>query len=302
MMRIETSSPPWQVLELLARRLDPPTLATAACVCKSWSISMSADHLWRPFCSDAYPSLFNLHFSVSPAVPYSKLFSLGRAADKRRLRKPPKPQVSMNDLVFAIDVVLNTSRDSIATVVEPGSRLRRDRNGIFRFDIEVGCGRGGGTVAFDAVDSLRITWNVVLDGFKGVFTVMDCEGKGSFVLGLEGWFSKELPASVGWCSSGSGGGASGLVADLRLVMREEGVGGGGGGRMVVEKIRVGMLSVVSWRYVCVDDALSQQLILPNTFINSQKSNSHHKQPTQTAGQNSRAKQSIAKHPQYEGIN
>ncbi|KAL6539782.1 hypothetical protein OROHE_011553 [Orobanche hederae] len=266
MIRVETSSPPpWQVLELLARCLDPRTLATAACVCKSWSISMSSDHLWRPFCSDAYPSLSNLHFAISPAVPYSKLFSLGRAADKRRLRKPPKPLISINDLIFAVEVVLNTNRDSIATVVEPGSRLRPDRNGIFRFDIEVGGGHGDGTVAFDAVDSLRITWNVVLGGFKGVFTVMDCEGKGSFVLGLEGWFSKELPASAGWCSSGSGGGASGMVADLRLGMREEGCsGGGGGGRMVVEKISVGMLSVVSWRYVCVDDALRylQYFLLP----------------------------------------
>lgn len=136
-------------------------------------------------------------------------------------------------------------------MVVPGGRLNLDKNGVFRFDIDV---EGGGDVAFDELDSLRITWNVVLEGFKGVFTMMDCWGKGSFILGLEGWFSKELP-SARCCS---GGAASGLVADLRLGLRES------GGRVVVEKMGVGVLSIVSWRYVCLDDALRylQHFLLP----------------------------------------
>ncbi|KAL3625566.1 hypothetical protein CASFOL_031020 [Castilleja foliolosa] len=254
--KIESSSPPpWQVLELVTHRLDPQTLAAAACVCKSWWSSMSADHIWKPFCSAAYPALSNLHAASTPAVTYSKLFSLGRAADQRRHKKPPEPHLSMNDLTFAMDIVQNGNNSHVVTIVKPGARLKPDRNGTFRFEVEV-----DETVAFEAVDKLRVTWNVVLGGFRSVFTMMDCEGKGSFVLGLEGWFSKELPAAAGCCSGGESGG---MVADLRLGMREK--EGEGGRRMVaVEKICVGVLSVMSWRYMAVDDVLRylQCFLLP----------------------------------------
>ncbi|KAH6828703.1 hypothetical protein C2S53_018052 [Perilla frutescens var. hirtella] len=249
---VKKCSPPWQVLDLVAHRLDAQTLATAACVCKSWCISMSADDLWQPICAATYPSLANLRPAAAPTpVPYCKLYGLGRAAEKRRLKSPPEPQLSMHDLVFAVDV--QNGRGCVATVINPGGEIKLDKNGIFRFDMDV---ESGNLVAFEELDSLRITWNVVLQGFEGVFTMMDCRGKGSFVLGLEGWFSKELPPP-GCCS---GGGASGLVADLRLGLRE-----GGGGKAVVEKLSVGMLSIVSWRYVCVDDALRylQHFLLPN---------------------------------------
>ncbi|XP_057770396.1 probable F-box protein At5g04010 [Salvia miltiorrhiza] len=243
-------SPPWQVLDLVAHRLDAETLATAACVCKSWSTAMSADHLWQPICSAVYPSLSNLH--PTGVVPYRRLYALGRAAEKRRLRSPPKPTLSMRDLVFAVDV--HNGRGCVATVVSPGGGLQPNKgSGVFQFDIGVD---GGNMVAFEELDSLRITWNVVLQGLKGVFTMMDCRGKGSFVLGLEGWFSKELPPP-GCCS---GGAASGLVADLRLGLRESVAG-----KVVVEKISVGVLSIVSWRYVCIDDALRylQHFLLPS---------------------------------------
>ncbi|KAL0428504.1 UNVERIFIED_CONTAM: hypothetical protein Slati_3025200 [Sesamum latifolium] len=101
--------------------------------------------------------------------------------DKRRVQKPLKPHLSLHDLFFAVDV--QTSRESVVTVVKPGGELKLDKNGVFRFDIEVESEK---LVGFEALDSLRITWNVVLEGFKGVFTMMDCKGKGSFVLGLEG--------------------------------------------------------------------------------------------------------------------
>ncbi|KAL9150795.1 hypothetical protein ABFS82_11G012000 [Erythranthe guttata] len=249
----EGSSPPWQVLNLVADHLDPETLATASCVCKSWSVSMSSDHLWHPICSATYPSLSNLRRA---AVPYRKLYSLGRAAEKRRLQKPPKPRLSMADFAFAVDI--QNSRGSVATVLKPGAQLKLDKSGVFRFDIDVES--GDQAAAFDELDSLRITWNVVLQGFDGVFTVMDCncKGKGSFILGLEGWFSKELPAA-GCCSSGA---ASGLVADLRLGLRESAAG-----KVVAEKMSVGLLSIVSWRYVCVDDALRylQHFLLPCNY-------------------------------------
>ncbi|KAL8459978.1 hypothetical protein ACS0TY_031765 [Phlomoides rotata] len=244
-------SPPWQALDIVSDRLDPETLATASCVSKSWSISFSADHLWQPICSATFPSLTNLR---SAAVSYRKLYSLGRAAEKRRRQKPTKPHLSMHDLLFAFDI--QKGRDTVATIIAPGRDLEPDRNGMFQFDIVVG---GDNLVGFEEVDDLRITWNVVLGGFEGVFRMMDCSGKGSFVLGLEGWFSKELP-SPGCCC---GAAASGMVADLRLGMRGE------EGKVVVERMSVGVMSIVSWRYVCVDDGLRylQHFLLPcNTLL------------------------------------
>jgi hypothetical protein len=41
---------------------------------------------------------------------------------------------------------------------------------------------------------VKVTWNVVVKGWRGVFTLMDCVGKMGFVAGGEEWFSQELPA------------------------------------------------------------------------------------------------------------
>ncbi|KAJ8565104.1 hypothetical protein K7X08_001564 [Anisodus acutangulus] len=106
--------------------------------------------------------------------------------------------------------------------------------------------KNGDLGPFDTLGDLRVTWDVILEGYKGVFNVMNCKGKGRFVLGLEGWFSEELPPP-GCCSSDT---VSGLVADLRLGLKVE------DGRAMVEKTSAGILSIVSWRYLFVEDALS----------------------------------------------
>ncbi|XP_060186450.1 uncharacterized protein LOC132615870 isoform X3 [Lycium barbarum] len=113
--------------------------------------------------------------------------------------------------------------------------------------------KNGDLGPFDTLGDLRVTWDVILDGYKGVFSVMNCKGKGRFVLGLEGWFLEELP-TPGCCSSDT---VSGLVADLRLGLKVE------DGRAMVEKISAGILSIVSWRYLFVEDALSD---LPWTTV------------------------------------
>ncbi|KAM7524464.1 hypothetical protein LguiA_014366 [Lonicera macranthoides] len=82
-------------------------------------------------------------------------------------------------------------------------------------------------------EELRVVWNVVLVGFGGVFSMMNCKGKGRVGLGGGGWFSEELPSSA-CCFSG---GKSGLSSDLRVRLGEV-----GGGKVLVEKV-----SVVSWR-------------------------------------------------------
>lgn len=113
---------------------------------------------------------------------------------------------------------------------------------MFQFDIDV---HADSLVAIGALDELRITWNVVLEDLGGVFSMMDCRGKGSFVLGLEGWFSEELPPP-GCCSSAV---PSGLAADVRLGLRER------CGKVLIEKVSVGVLSIISWRYMRIDDVL-----------------------------------------------
>ncbi|XP_075507722.1 putative F-box protein At5g04010 [Primulina tabacum] len=246
------SSPPWQILDLVAHFLDPKSLATSVCVCKSWAIFMSSDHLWQPFFSEHYPSLSNLPAAAAESTSYHKLYSLGHAAEKRRLQPPPKPDLSLQHLIFSIDI--RNHKESILTLVKPGGEVNLDNNGnIFRFDIDVESKKSMG---FEALNGLKITWNVVLKGFRSVFTMMDCEGKGSFIMGLEGWFSKELP-SAGCCS----GGASGLVVELRLGLRES------RGKVVMEKMSVGVLSIVSWRYVGVNEVLRylQHFLLPSNL-------------------------------------
>lgn len=256
-------SPPWQVLVLIANHLDAKTLATASCVSKSWSICMSSDHLWQPICAEFYPSLFNLRKS-NAALSYHKLYALGHVSEKRRLQMqtPLKPRIRLEDILFSVDIY--SGKTCLLTTVKPGGELVVDRNSVFRFDINFGNdvvennnNNLGGNTSVEELGNMRITWNVVLTpGYKSAFTMMDCKGKGNFVLGLEGWFSKELPSSAGCCSSSA---ASGLVADLRLGMREK------DGKLMVEKISVGVLNIVSWRYVCIDDALRylQHFLLPH---------------------------------------
>lgn len=105
--------------------------------------------------------------------------------------------------------------------------------------------KNGDLGSFDTLGDVIIMWDVILEGYRGVFNVMNCKGKGRFVLGLEGWFSEELPPP-GCCSIET---VSGLVADLRLGLKLE------DGKAMVENISAGILSIISWRYLFVEDAL-----------------------------------------------
>lgn len=249
-----TVSPPWEVIVLVAHRLDAKSLAVASCVCKSWSISTSSDHLWKPICRTHFPSISNLHFITDFTVPYRRLYAIGHAAATRRVQTPCKPRLSLGSLIFTIDILTKNSR--ILTLAKPCEELLVDPNGVFKFEIDVNdeC-----SSAFEALDDVKITWNVILRGWKGVFTMMDCEGKVSFSPGSEGWFSEELP-SPGCCSSAAA--ASGTVADLKMGFcgRTE----SGGGKLKASKLSAGILSIVNWRYVSVDDGLRylQHFLLP----------------------------------------
>ncbi|KAL5067147.1 hypothetical protein RYX36_018034 [Vicia faba] len=107
-MEKETSSATlsWEVLILVAHHLDPKTLAIASCVSKSWLHSMSSDELWKPIVTDHFPSLSTLPSTVS----YYRLFALGHCAALRRRQIPPKPTLSLSDLVFGISIT--SKRDS----------------------------------------------------------------------------------------------------------------------------------------------------------------------------------------------
>ncbi|KAL3715754.1 hypothetical protein ACJRO7_007493 [Eucalyptus globulus] len=234
--------PPWEVVLLVSHLLDPRTLAVASCVCKSWRASMSSDNLWKPACASLFPSLSALQ-STDPALPYHRIYALGLAASRCRARSPAKPRLSLDDLVFVVDV---RSEDlPITTVSKPGDEIAPDPNGLFRFELgaDEEC-----SLAMEIMDPVRITWIVALRGWKAVFIMMECDGRASFIPGAEGWFSQELPLA-GCCSSAT---ASGLVADMKLGFCSRGVAGG---KIRVESASVGILSMGSWRYASMEDGL-----------------------------------------------
>ncbi|XP_020210593.1 probable F-box protein At5g04010 [Cajanus cajan] len=245
-------SPSWETLILVATYLDPKTLAIASCVSKSWFSSMSSDNIWRPILATHFPSLATLP-SAAADVAHRRLFAMGHAAATHRLRRPLKPGLSLSDLVFAVSI--STREGEVASSVRPGNMLTADVSslGVFRYSM-----RCDGAVLREGVEEeVRVTWNVVLRGWRGVFTMMEREGKVGFVAGGEGWFSQELPAP-GCCS---GAVKSSVAVDLKVVVGEEKSGDG----VRVEEVSVGIMSVVDWRYVGVEDGLRylQHFLLPN---------------------------------------
>ncbi|KAJ7976717.1 F-box protein [Quillaja saponaria] len=237
--------PSWEVLVILSQYLDPKTLALASCVSKSWSDSMSSDHLWKPIFTSHFPSLSTLQLT-NPTVPYRRLFAIGRAAAKRRQQTPSKPHISLDNLIFA--VTISTTKSHVVTVAKPGDELLVDpHNGVFRFDVDV---REESGLVNEGLKEVKISWNVIIKGWRGVFTMMDCDGTMSFAAGAEGWFSEELPMP-GCCSNA---GATGIVADLKLGL-SDGKQNYRDGKVRVNKLSVGILSIVDWRYVSVEDGL-----------------------------------------------
>lgn len=253
-LRNQGSPPSWEVLLLVGNHLDPRTLAVASCVSKSWSYAMSLDLLWKPLCTAHFPSISALKIT-NTSISYRRLYSIGNASAKQRSRLPPKPRISIDSLIFFIHLSAKNGGETIATVAKPANEAIADANGMFKFDIDVEKGHS------KAVEEVRVTWNVVMRGWEGVFTMMDLEGKLKVVSSLAGeigWFSEELP-SPRCCFWGGG---SGVVADFKLGFGRGGSGGGGG--IEVEKVSVGMLSTVSWRYLGMEDGLKylQHFLLP----------------------------------------
>ncbi|GMN55457.1 hypothetical protein TIFTF001_024580 [Ficus carica] len=247
------SSPPWEVLVLVSQYLDLKTLAMASCVCKSWSVSMSSDHLWRPIFTSHFPSLSSI-LSLSSSVSFHRLFAVAHTAAVRRRHTPSEPDLSLSDLIFTLTIT--TGSDTIVSLAKPADELSPDPNGVFKFDVSVDGELGLSAAAAAEEVKVKVAWNVVLKGWRAVFAMMDCDGKMRFAPGDEGWFSAELPPP-GCCVGAAG---SGIVADLKMGFGgrwESGVagGGGGGGKVRVEKVSVGILSVVNWRYVTVEDGL-----------------------------------------------
>ncbi|KAM5558610.1 putative F-box protein [Rosa sericea] len=227
---------PWQVFDLVSHHLDPKTLAIACCVCKSWFSCISSDHIWKPICTTHFPSLSNLKLT-KPAIPYYRLYAMASAAAKRRFQTPSKPCLALDNLIFTVNVF---NHKNVLCLEKPGDELVVDSSGVFKFDIAVD------NYKFEAValESVRVTWNVVLKGWKGVFNMLECQGK----KGVDWWFWEELPLP-GCCS---GLVDSGVVADLRLEFTDS-KNNVDVGR--INKVSVGMLSTVNLRYVSVDAAL-----------------------------------------------
>lgn len=204
---------------------------------------MSSDHLWKPIVTTHFPSLSTL--PLAAVVSYRHLFAVGHSAATRRRNMPSKPTLSLADLIFTVSISTRGNSRVVAAAAKPGDTLVADPPGVFRFGFGCDAAKSEGLLVEDQV-KVKVTWNVVVNGWRGVFTMMECEGKVGFVLGGgEGWFTEELPAP-GCCSKAVAGS---LVAELRV-----GMGGGtGDGKKV--SLSVGIMSVVDWRYLGVEDGL-----------------------------------------------
>ncbi|OVA11684.1 hypothetical protein BVC80_8979g38 [Macleaya cordata] len=296
-----TPPPPWEVVVLVSQYLDSKTLTIASCVCKSWFISMSSDQLWKPLCFTHYPSLSSLYHhhhynypttttttTTATTLSYRRLYALGHISSKlRRLRNPSIPRISLNHLIFAVDI-FNGNSDHIFTLGKAGDDLIRfNNNGVFHFDVDVDFDDDdddvsrSSTVEMWSGEMMRVTWSIVMKGWRGVFMVMDCTGSGGMSVGGGGerWFSEELPSSPGCCCCCSSNYSkncerSGLVAELGLGFSSidgNTTTGSEGEEEVkmrrVEKVRMGVLSVGSWRYTSLNDALLyfQHFLLPSNL-------------------------------------
>ncbi|XP_043725750.1 probable F-box protein At5g04010 [Telopea speciosissima] len=218
----------------------------ASCVCKSWSIFMSSDHLWKPICFTHYPSLSSLSLT-DPTISYCRLYALAHQSTKRRYPSPPR--ISLDDLVFAVDIFDGNSHS--LSLANAGKDLDIHRHGVFRFEVDVQTGDVG---AFELSTEMKVTWTIILKGWKGIFSMMECKGKGRLVSGCEQWFMEDLPAP-GCCLNA---GASGLAAEL-------GLGFSDGTKIRVEKVSMGIMNVGSCRYFSVDEDLRylQHFLLPD---------------------------------------
>ncbi|KAL6185775.1 hypothetical protein ACLB2K_041902 [Fragaria x ananassa] len=197
---------------------------------------------WEPICTTHFPSLsYNLKL-INPSLPYYRLYAMASDAAKRRSQTPSKPSLALNDLIFTVNVFSHNK--VLFSLEKPGDELVVDGNGVFKFDIDVD------NYELEAVasESVRITWNVVLKGWRGVFNMMEsCKGK----RGVDDWwFSEELPLP-GCCSSLVD---SGVVAELRLVLTDESKMGGNNVDHVarINKVSVGMFNTAKLRYVGVE--------------------------------------------------
>lgn len=227
-------SPSYELLVLVSEYLDPKTLAIASCICKSWFQSLSSDFIWEPICTKDFPSITHFSLTGPTTVSYHRLYAIGYAANKRRFRTPPKPKLSVEDLVFSINIFNTKSQKNMVCMVKPVKELVYDPNGVFKFEFSV---KEDLLKEEDKQCGIKIVWNVILNGWRGVFTMMDCEGKV-----VQEWFSDELP--LPGCSSSIVGGC--ILADFKL---------GVCSRNFERVISLGIMSSVSWRYLTMDDGL-----------------------------------------------
>ncbi|KAK9149005.1 hypothetical protein Scep_007762 [Stephania cephalantha] len=251
-----SSDPLWDLIfHLVFPRLDPKTLARAACVSKSWQTAASSDLIWAPICLSQYPSLSSLMIlPMSTTNSYHRLYSLAYTSSHRHRHRPNPhhPSISLHHLAFAIDVSSSSSSSVILMTLAVDGRRLTSRDGVFHFEIDVESGGGCDE------EEVRVRWSVVLKEWRGVFVVMDYVGKGMRGGGRR-WFTEEVPSPPeSGCTCGGGGGGGGLVGEVELVLGE---------RRKVERVRVGLMrSVACWRYVSVDDGLSylQRFLLPSS--------------------------------------
>ncbi|CAK7338654.1 unnamed protein product [Dovyalis caffra] len=238
----ESHSSSWELLSLVAHHLDPKTLAIASCVSKSWLDSFSSEDIWQPICSAEYPSAYSLK-DIGPTVPYHRLYAIAyTAASKLQLRKPVKPDLSPNDLLFIINAKTKEP-STLFTLSKPCNEFEVDTNGIFKFAINIDF---ESSLKKEGIEGITVTWNIVLKGWRGIFNMMDyCNGKVSFVPEAEELFPRRFQENISDEDSKD---------DSKFIRKG--------------KLSVAMMNTKDLRYLSMDDALRhlQHFLLPPVML------------------------------------
>ncbi|KAG6779016.1 hypothetical protein POTOM_015380 [Populus tomentosa] len=210
-------------------------------------------------------------YSPSPSPSWELLFLVAQYLDPKSLATASCVSKSWSESFSFEDIwrpICSAHYPSVYNLklVDPAlvTAFTVDSNGIFRFAVDIDL---ESSLKKEAIREIKVTWNVVLRGWKAVFIMMEsCGGKASLVPEAEDLFSKELPLP-GCCSNMVT--ASSLVAELKLGFcsenctdEEEGIEDDG--KFKRGKLSLAIMNTKHWRYLSMDDALRhlQHFLLP----------------------------------------
>lgn len=250
-MAMDDRTEGWHMLLQVFGMLDGKSLAMAASVSHLWSQVATQEDLWKDLCLAKWPSLDSQAgvSVVNEAGSYRQLYVL-RYQAQRGCFGHVKPWLSMDDLIFLVDVTAAAAEEVACSFIRRGGELCPVFvcDDMFRFlavlrEEEQGKAAVGG---LGEMKGLKVSWAVMVKGSQRVFQVMNSKNAGHAMMGNACiCFSECLPDH-----SGCAPGFSQHVAevDLRFGVRED-------GNLVTAEVCLGIMNTLTWRYFSQDEAL-----------------------------------------------